>query len=105
MAVLYSRVQAEMDCPKEVMIWNYFDHEHVVGTHYRHYERVRIIEEMNNWAMCERTRRLPLIRLKVASVDFAWLKSPHHLKAFHFAHGLRHEHDVMFTDLQGDRCL
>ena len=45
MAVLFSRCEKEMDCSKEVVIWNYFDHEHVVGTNYKYYNKFNIVAE------------------------------------------------------------
>ena len=38
-----------MDCSKEVVIWNYFDHEHVVGTHYKYYDKFNIVAEKDDW--------------------------------------------------------
>lgn len=105
LAVLLSTVKKEMDCPREVMIWNYFDHEHVVGTHYKHYSTVRVIDEMDTWALSERTRRLPVIRRNVTSMDFVYLKDPHHIRAYHFGRLARMQHDILFEDLGPEKCL
>src|SRR5437588_8479 len=43
MATLTARCALEMDCPKEVVVWNYYDHEHVVGTHYKYYSEPRVV--------------------------------------------------------------
>jgi hypothetical protein len=103
MTTLENLEMAVMDCPKEVVIWNYFDQEHVVGTHYRHYQSVRLLEEKDHWALCERTRRLPILG-DVSSHDFLVLKSPTKLKGYHF--GLfKMQHDIDFEDLGPERCL
>ena len=36
------------------LIWNYWDHEHIVGTHFLHYKKVNIVFEQNNFCFSER---------------------------------------------------
>ena len=31
--------------PKKLLLWNYWDHEHIVGTHFAHYKKVKILFE------------------------------------------------------------
>lgn len=93
-----------MNCPKNVLIWNYYDHEHVVGTHYKHYDHVRIIDEMDTWAMCERKRKLPVINWEVSSIDFVYLKNPNHVKARHFGGVMRMEQDIILEETGPESC-
>ena len=39
---LISKNSAIANFPKDIILWNYWDHEHVVGTHYKHYKKVKI---------------------------------------------------------------
>ena len=41
--ILEIEVQKEIDCSKQVALWNYWDHEHVVGTHFEHYKVVTMM--------------------------------------------------------------
>ena len=106
MAILYNRIEQVMNCPKNVVIWNYFDHEHVVGTHYKHYSKVRVINEMDTWAMSERSRKLPVINWVIKSTDFVFLKDPYTIKARHFgSFGLFMEQDITFEKDEPESCL
>ncbi len=51
-ALLTAQFRAEMDCPKEVVMWNYYDHEHLVGTHYKYYNATRVLAERDDWSLC-----------------------------------------------------
>ena len=57
---LQAQYQANMDCPKEVVMWNYYDHEHLVGTHYKLYNKARIVAERDDWALVLRSKRIAL---------------------------------------------
>jgi len=106
MATLYSKIEQEMDCPKEIVIWNYWDHEHIVGTHYKHYESVRIRAEKDNWCFSERYVKLPFIKFMLTTRNFAYLESPFLMKSFHIGKmGLVLEQDFHFKDIGQDRCL
>ena len=58
-ATLTAQFEAEMDCPKEVVMWNYYDHEHLVGTHYKLYDKARVLAERDNWSLVFRSTRTP----------------------------------------------
>jgi len=106
MATLYSKIEQEMDCPKEIVIWNYFDHEHVVGTHYKSYDTIRIRAEKDNWCLAERSFKLPYIPFIVVSRNFSYLESEYCMKSFHIGKtGLMLVQDFQFKDLGPDRCL
>jgi len=84
MATLFCRCQKEMDCPREIVIWNYFDHEHVVGTHYHHYHKVHVLAEKDGWCLCKRYYKLPIINLRASSLGFMWLESPNVIRSIQF---------------------
>ena len=42
---LHSVSSANSKFPKDLLIWNYWDHEHIVGTHFKHYKKVNILFE------------------------------------------------------------
>ena len=64
MAELHAEVTTEAPFPKGLLVWNYNDHEHVVGTHYKNYESVEILAEADTWCFSKRTARLPFIPLR-----------------------------------------
>lgn len=105
MTTLYSESEREMDCPKEVVIWNYFDHEHVVGTHYKNYHHVRVLAEDEGWCLVDRAYKLPIINFKTSSVGFMQLVDPHHIKSFQMGKlGMLMDQDIYFEDLPNNRC-
>ena len=105
MATLRCECQMDMDCPKEVVIWNYYDHEHVVGTHYKWYHRVRVVAEQDGWCLVERSYRLPIIQWATSSLGFMFLENPNLIRSFQFGRfGLRMEQDIRLDDLGPDRC-
>ena len=82
MAELYSKFSEEVAFPRGLIIWNYFDHEHVVGTHFEHYHEARILAEEDNWAFSQRSATLPLIPIKMWATQFSYLKSEYWMKSF-----------------------
>jgi hypothetical protein len=64
---LQAQYQADMDCPKEVVMWNYYDHEHLVGTHYKLYDRARVVAERDDWALVYRSKRMPLLPFRTSN--------------------------------------
>jgi hypothetical protein len=105
-AELVARCEREMECPREVVIWNYFDHEHVVGTHYKHYNTVRVLAEKDGWVLCERFYKLPVINLKTSSLGFMWLENPGLIRSIqHGKLGLKLFQDIILTELGPEKCL
>ena len=95
--------EAEADCPKEVLLWNYYDHEHLVGTHYKHYRDVRILAERDDWALVYHRKRMPFLPLSTSGVAFRYIDK-NTMKTFHKdAIGLMLEQDTEFFDLPHDR--
>src|SRR5262252_2808513 len=84
MTELYSRFSEEVAFPRGLIIWNYFDHEHVVGTHFEHYHQIRILAEENNWCFSQRSATLPFITIKIWATQFSYLKSDKWMRSFHF---------------------
>jgi hypothetical protein len=65
---------AEMDCPKEIVMWNYYDHEHLVGTHFKLYNRTRVLAERDNWSLVLRSKRMPLLPIYTSGIGFRGIR-------------------------------
>ena len=104
MAVLFSRIEEEMDCPKEVVIWNYWDREHLTGTHYLHYENARVIAEKGDWCLSEFEVKIPFIPLRVLTRNFAYMESPVHMRTIHIGKLSMLEQDFYFQDQGPTAC-
>ncbi len=104
MAELYSKIEQVMECPKEIVIWNYWDHEHVVGTHYKSYSNIKIFAEKDNWCLCERRFKLPFIPIPVVSRNFSIVETPNLMKSFHIGKLAMLEQTFHFEDLPNDHC-
>jgi hypothetical protein len=106
MATLYSKCEREMECPKDVVIWNYYDHEHVVGTHYKYYSHCNIVAEQDNWCLVERKYKLPIINLVASSRGFMFLENPNLIKSIQFgAAGAVLEQEIHLKELGPEKCL
>lgn len=105
MATLYSKIEQEMECPMGIVVWNYFDHEHVVGTHYKSYESIRVLAEQDNWCFAERYFKLPMIPFKVTSRNFSVMTDAHHMKSIHIGlFGSTYIQDYEFVEIDSGRC-
>jgi len=105
MAIFQNTCSLEMDCPKEVVVWNYYDHEHVVGTHYKYYNHFKIIAERADWCLVERFYKLPIISLRASSVGFMWKENPNLYGSIQFGKlGTRLQQKIILDDLGPDRC-
>ena len=51
---LKSVSSANSKFPRDLLIWNYWDHEHIVGTHFEHYKKVNILFEDDKVCFSER---------------------------------------------------
>ncbi len=95
----------EMDCPKDVVIWNYYDHEHLVGTHYKYYREARILAEKDSWALLYRKMKMPLLPICNSTLACQWMED----NVMHVVHrdlmGFLLEMEVHFEDLPNDRSL
>ena len=100
---LTAQFSAEMDCPKEVVMWNYYDHEHLVGTHFKFYNRARVLAERGNWSLVLRSKRMPLLPFYTSGTGFQYMDG-NTMKSFHkdsLGFMLRMEAD--FKGLPNDR--
>lgn len=105
MTELHSKFSEEVDFPKGVIIWNYFDHEHVVGTHFKHYHHVRILAEADNWCFSQRSATLPLLPIRMRATQFSCLVSEDCMTSFHFGpFGLLLEQDFHFEHVGRRGC-
>jgi hypothetical protein len=101
---LQVQFQADMDCPKEVVMWNYYDHEHLVGTHYKLYDRARVVAERDDWALVYRSKRMPLLPFRTAGIGFQYMDG-NTMKSFHKdSIGFFLETDIEFIDRPENRC-
>ena len=70
---------------KELLIWNYWDHEHIVGTHFQHYKKVNILIENDNYCLSERWAKLPFVPFYFKEITFAILTNENQQDVFHYA--------------------
>jgi hypothetical protein len=105
MATLTAICSRDMECPKEVVVWNYYDHEHVVGTHYKYYTHFKIVAEHGDWCLVERFYKLPIINLKASSLGLMYMESPNVIRSIQFGKlGLHLHQEIRLDDLGPDRC-
>lgn len=101
---LMAQFEAEMDCPKEVVMWNYYDHEHLVGTHYKLYDKARVLAERDNWSLVYRSKRMPLLPFYTSGIGFQYMDG-NVMKSFHKdSIGFMLEMEADFKDLPNERC-
>ena len=55
--------------PKKLLLWNYWDHEHIVGTHFAHYKKVKVLFENDTVCKSERWAKLPYLPFYIKSND------------------------------------
>jgi len=94
----------EMDCPKEVVMWNYYDHEHLIGTHYKLYKKARILAENGSWALVYRNLRMPLLPFYCSGIAVQLMEG-NVMKTFHKdSIGFLLEMEAHFEDLPNEKC-
>lgn len=95
--------EGEMDCPKEIVMWNYFDHEHLVGTHYKYYDNARVLAEKDSWALVYRKMKMPLLPFNCSGIALQLMEN-NVMKTFHKdSIGFLLEMEVHFFDLPDNR--
>ena len=82
---LTSISSATANFPKKLLIWNYWDHEHVVGTHFEHYKKVEILFEDRNTCISERLAKLPYIPFYFKMKDELKLTNENQMEVLHTA--------------------
>lgn len=80
---LTSVSSAKTKFPKKLLIWNYWDHEHIVGTHFEHYKKVKIIYEDEATCHSERWAKLPYLPFHIKSTDICKLLNNNKMEVFH----------------------
>ena len=80
---LTSVSNAQSNYPKKLLIWNYWDHEHIVGTHFEYYKKVNIIFENDNFCYSERWAKLPYFPFYIKSTDICVLTNENQMDVFH----------------------
>ena len=80
---LTSVSSAETNFPKKLLIWNYWDHEHVVGTHFQHYKKVDIKFENDTTCHSERWAKIPYIPFYMKSIDICTLVNENKMEVLH----------------------
>jgi hypothetical protein len=104
MTELYAEVSTEAPFPKGLLIWNYNDHEHVVGTHYKNYETVEIIAEADTWCFSRRVARLPFIPIKTSALAFSYYPNENLQKSYHAGpFGLLLRQEFHFEELEPNK--
>ena len=99
------KCEAEMDCPKEVVMWNYYDHEHLVGTHYKYYTMARVIAEKDSWALVYRKMRMPLLPFCCSGIALQRMEGNVMKTCHKDSVGFMLEMEVEFNDLPNERSL
>lgn len=104
--ILRANFSLEVPYPRDLIIWNYFDHEHVTGTHYRHFAAVRILMEADNWCYAKRTTKIPFIPVRLSSYGLSVRDTKNSMKTFHIGLlGLLVEQDFHFEERGSQACL
>jgi hypothetical protein len=105
MTELHAEVSTEAAFPKGLLIWNYYDHEHVVGTHYKSYETVEVIAEADRWCYSRRTVRLPFIPIKNSALVFSYYPNDNLQRSFHAGpFGLLLRQEFHFQEVGPCKC-
>ena len=69
--------------PKKLLLWNYWDHEHIVGTHFAHYKKVKILFENDTVCNSERWAKLPYLPFYIKSNDTCVLVNENQMDVSH----------------------
>jgi len=80
---LTSVSSANTKFPKKLLIWNYWDHEHIVGTHFEHYKKVKIIFEDETTCHSDRWAKLPYLPFYIKSTDVCKLINDNKMEVSH----------------------
>jgi len=83
MTELHAEVTTEAPFPKGLLVWNYNDHEHVVGTHYKGYQSIEILAEADTWCFSKRTANLPFIRFPTSALQFSYYPNENLQRSYH----------------------
>jgi hypothetical protein len=102
--LLTAQFRAEIDCPKEVLMWNYYDHDHLVGTQFKHYNEIRVLSERDDWSLVLRGKSMSLFPLYGSGISVQHIEG-NTMKSFQQGCiGSMLETETLFEDLPIDRC-
>tara|TARA_Y100000768_G_scaffold241763_1_gene183197 strand:- start:2500 stop:3141 length:642 start_codon:yes stop_codon:yes gene_type:complete len=82
---LTSVSEAFAEYPKKLLLWNYWDHEHVVGTHFLHYRKVKILYEDEKVCYSEREAKMPFIPFYLNEKSLGVLENENRMIVWHSA--------------------
>ena len=74
---------AKTKFPKKLLIWNYWDHEHIVGTHFENYKKVVILYEDETTCHSDRWAKLPYLPFYIKSTDICKLVNNNRMEVMH----------------------
>ena len=80
---LTSVSSARSKFPKKLLLWNYWDHEHIVGTHFKHYKKVNILYENDKCCYSERWSKIPYFPFYIKITDLLVLADENQFEVFH----------------------
>ena len=80
---LTSVSSANTKFPKKLLLWNYWDHEHVVGTHFEYYKKVEINHEDEKNCHSDRWAKLPYLPFYIKSTDICTLVNENKMEVLH----------------------
>ena len=103
---LTSTSTADAPFPKDLLLWNYWDHEHVVGTHFEHYKKVKIIKEDKKECLSERTAKLPFLPFYINERSLAILENPNKMIVYHYTlfNFVKHKQIFEFSETSENSC-
>lgn len=105
LVTLSLKCEREMDCPKEVVMWNYYDHEHLIGTHYKLYDNARVVAERDDMALVYRSKKMPFLPFYTGGLALQYMEK-NVMKTIHQdSNGFLLEMEAHFNDLPNERCL
>ena len=92
--------------PKKLLLWNYWDHEHIVGTHFEHYKKVKILFEDDKVCISERWAKLPFFPFYIISKDKCELTNENQMDVFHTTlFGLiKCKQKFIFDEFEKEKC-
>ena len=102
-AKLSLELELEQDCPKEVLMWNYYDHEHLLGTHGKLYHEARVLAERDNWSLVYRRAKIPIVPFQNEGIGFQYLENNVMRTIHKDTVGFMLDMEVHFFDLDNER--
>lgn len=97
---------AESKYPKKLLLWNYWDHEHIVGTHFQHYKKVNILFENEKCCYSERWAKVPFFPFFIKITDLLFLVDENKFEVFHsmFFDLIKGKQVFIFEETGSDNC-